>query len=207
MKRIDYCKIIESGKIPDRTEKARLILGKYGLIGDYRSSFFSELLHNTIRDKIRGVEIGVDHGRFLFPLANRLGTKLDIMYGVDPYFPFPSFRPHWNKIYWDNLYYGVLQTANLVGENVIIVRMTSEDAACILPDDFNFVYIDAKHDYYGVLTDISLWEEKMVHGGIISGHDYISKERYKDVGIAVRHYAEHMGRELQTYKGNWYWEV
>jgi hypothetical protein len=158
-------------------------------------------------DTIRAVEVGVDHGRFLFPLAYNIGYKLDVFYGVDPYQTFRSFRPHWKQDDWDELYLKVLQTASTIPEDVIITRLTSERAACVLPDDFNFGYIDGIHTYYGVLADISLWEEKIVSGGILAGHDYISKRKYADVGVAVRHYAEHMGRKLYAHRGNWFWEV
>jgi hypothetical protein len=190
------------------------VLGSRGIIGDYRVKFFADLLGkklgcNLTRSRgeyIRGVEVGIDHGRFLFPLVNALGWRVDVFYGVDPFRKFTSYRAYWTKEHWDELYYKVLQVSSTFAENVLIARMTSEEAACVLPDDFNFVYIDGAHDYYSVLTDISLWEEKIVPGGILAGHDYVSKKKYAAVGKAVDHYAKEMGRELINFKGNWYWK-
>ena len=203
---ISPCMTIKKGSIPDRTDIADEVLGNNGLDGDERVAFFSSLLCDRFKF-IKGVEIGVDHGRFLFPLGSRISFNLEILYGVDPYRKFKSYRPYWTQEHWDELYYEVLQTSTVLTDDILIVRMTSEEAACVLPDDFNFVYIDAAHDYYNVLTDISLWEEKIVPGGIIAGHDYISKKKYAAVGKAVDHYAKEMGRELNNFKGNWYWEV
>ena len=198
------CMTIKQGTIYDRRKTVTEILGKNGWVGDNRTDFFAGLLHEF--DFIRGAEIGVDHGRLLFPLSFMLGRYIDIYYGVDPYRVFKSFRPKWNQDLWDNLYFRVVQTAFELKENVVIVRATSEEAACTLPDDLNFVYLDAKHGYYDLLTDISLWEEKMTYNGILAGHDYEGKYS-RTVKPAVDHYAKEMGRELQHFKGNWYWRV
>lgn len=196
---------IKQGTIYDRRKTVTEILGKNGWVGDYRVDFFANLLVNEF-DFIKGAEIGVDHGRFLFPLSFMLGRYIDVYYGVDPYRVFKSFRPHADQDYWDNLYVKVLQSAFELRENIIIVRATSEEAACTIPDDLNFVYLDAKHDYYGVLTDIYLWEEKIVDGGIIAGHDYEGKYG-RTVAPAVDHYAKVMGRGFHLFKGNWWWRV
>lgn len=37
---------------------------------------------------------------------------------------------------------------------------------------FDFVYIDAKHDYRSVMNDLRAWYPKVKPGGIIAGHDY-----------------------------------
>ena len=41
------------------------------------------------------------------------------------------------------------------------------------PDShFDFVYVDARHDYKGVYTDITTWWPKLREGGLMAGHDY-----------------------------------
>jgi hypothetical protein len=201
---IDPCTTVKRGTIYDRRKAVTEVLGKNGWVGDYRVDFFAGLLHDF--DFIRGVEVGVDHGRFLFPLSFLLGRYIDVFYGVDPYRVFRSYRPKWQQDQWDNLYVRVLQTAFELRENIIIVRATSEEAACTLPDDFNFVYLDGQHDYYGLLTDLYLWEEKVADNGIIAGHDYEGKYG-RTVSAAVDHYVKLRGRELQLFKGNWWWRV
>jgi predicted O-methyltransferase YrrM len=38
---------------------------------------------------------------------------------------------------------------------------------------FDFVYIDARHDYASALEDIRDWWPKVRRGGILAGHDYV----------------------------------
>ena len=40
---------------------------------------------------------------------------------------------------------------------------------------FDFVYIDAAHDYSSVIKDIEAWKPKVKKGGIFAGHDYEEK--------------------------------
>lgn len=37
---------------------------------------------------------------------------------------------------------------------------------------FSFVYVDARHDYKGVMRDLALWWPKLKLGGLMAGHDY-----------------------------------
>lgn len=46
---------------------------------------------------------------------------------------------------------------------------------------FDFVYIDARHDYCSVREDITLYFNLLKHGGIISGHDYF----YDETGFSI----------------------
>jgi hypothetical protein len=39
---------------------------------------------------------------------------------------------------------------------------------------FDFIYIDARHDYKGVTADIENWFPKLNYRGIIAGHDYLT---------------------------------
>ena len=41
---------------------------------------------------------------------------------------------------------------------------------------FDFVYIDARHDYKGVLQDLTDWWPKLKPGGIFAGHDYMTQK-------------------------------
>lgn len=55
-----------------------------------------------------------------------------------------------------------------------IWRMTSVEAAAKADDhSFDFVYIDARHDYASVLEDLAAWCTKVRPGGIFAGHDYV----------------------------------
>jgi len=43
-------------------------------------------------------------------------------------------------------------------------------------DYFDFVYVDARHDFKGVLQDMQLWWPKLKQGGIFAGHDYVTQD-------------------------------
>ena len=51
--------------------------------------------------------------------------------------------------------------------------MTSVEA-CELFDDnyFDWIFIDANHDYPYIKENLEIWTPKVKIGGIVSGHDY-----------------------------------
>lgn len=40
---------------------------------------------------------------------------------------------------------------------------------------FDFIYVDARHDYKGVMQDLKQWWPKLRCGGIFAGHDYVDQ--------------------------------
>jgi hypothetical protein len=57
-------------------------------------------------------------------------------------------------------------------DRIEILRLRSQDAAQLVPNGLDLVYIDANHAYEGVKSDIESWYPKVRSGGIISGDDY-----------------------------------
>lgn len=67
------------------------------------------------------------------------------------------------------------------GDRSIVWRMTSEQAAKVIPDNtLDFCYIDANHNYDGVKNDLDIWLPKIKLNGIICGHDYIEDGLHYD---------------------------
>ena len=63
-----------------------------------------------------------------------------------------------------------------------ILRMRSEEAAKMFPDNyFDYIYIDANHDYNFVKKDLDIWYPKLRVGGLFSGDDYLPEEGNADV--------------------------
>ena len=55
--------------------------------------------------------------------------------------------------------------------------MRSTDAAKRLKDNyFDYIYVDARHDYCAVLEDMDYYWPKRKPGGIMGGHDYVTAE-------------------------------
>ena len=54
-----------------------------------------------------------------------------------------------------------------------MVRNFSLDAArSVARASLDFVYLDGRHDYDGVLEDLRAWAPRVCPGGVIAGHDY-----------------------------------
>lgn len=59
---------------------------------------------------------------------------------------------------------------------ITVIKSCSWEAATLFEDNsVDFVFIDADHQYESVKKDITAWYPKIKIGGIMSGHDYISK--------------------------------
>jgi hypothetical protein len=53
------------------------------------------------------------------------------------------------------------------------IQKTSKEACEEFPDDFfDFVFIDASHEYEDIKIDIDLWFPKVKKDGVLAGHDY-----------------------------------
>lgn len=183
-----------------------------------RTRFFSALLKEKMEFPIVCAEVGIDMGHYVQYLVDALKDDVSMMYGIDSFRVYRhysrktrssggrAYRPRWAQKDWDNLYLQVVEKFSCYN-NVLILRSTSEEASWIVPDGLHYVFIDAGHDYHNVINDIHLWEEKIVNGGILSGHDYKGK-KYKDVTVAVDDYARRFGRKVENpILGCWYWEV
>jgi hypothetical protein len=69
---------------------------------------------------------------------------------------------------------------------VTLHRALSAPAAARFPDShFDWIYIDAGHDYRSVKADLAAWYPKVKPGGFITGHDFIQKPGYGVVTAAL----------------------
>lgn len=87
-------------------------------------------------------------------------------------------------------------------EKIKLIHGTSAKVATKLPEGvFDFVYVDAAHDYDSVKEDLDLWSKKVKPGGLICGHDYWqSGSSWPGVKRAVDEFKENNGiDQFKTY--------
>ena len=125
----------------------------------------------------KGAEIGVKHGQFSEFLLDHWTGQL--LYSVDPWREFGREVYHdddnVNQQAQDRNYEITLNRLHRFGDRSKLLRMTSEEAANVIPDQsLDFVYLDARHDYASVKEDIAFWYPKVKPGGILAGHDYLN---------------------------------
>jgi hypothetical protein len=123
-------------------------------------------------------EVGVNRGDFLSVLAIMIPDHLvgvdvwdkydEEAYGSLPYF-YKCYPHHANKVWRER----VQEWAEKLSFKTDIIVDFSVEAAKQFEDGyFDFVYIDANHNYDSVTADLEAWYPKVRKGGMIAGHDY-----------------------------------
>lgn len=123
----------------------------------------------------RFAELGVWKGASIAHLASRLKGREGVeLYAVDlfantteGYRNRPGFGETIHEVYDEYL------RRCGVRDMVVDVACDTADAADLFPDNhFDFVYIDASHDFDSVCRDIRAWLPKVRSGGMLAGHDF-----------------------------------
>jgi hypothetical protein len=135
---------------------------------------FPKFLNDTGRTS-KAVEIGVHKGKFAHTMTKQWKGHY---YLVDPWMKYPGYTifDHCDR---EADYQHVVQKFG-DNPNVHIMRCMSMEAAILVPDALDFVYIDGNHTYDYVIDDICTWWPKVRHGGILAGHDIF---RLKSLGV------------------------
>jgi hypothetical protein len=128
----------------------------------------------------KGVEVGSYKGQYAKEILQNWKGKLFL---VDVWFT--QDEQEYNDISNQKNYKEIFSTCmdNIKSnENRChMLRASSKNASELFEDEsLDFVYIDANHKYDYVKEDIKLWYPKVRKGGIVSGHDYLKIDWYKD---------------------------
>ena len=138
--------------------------------GRYRVTYGRSAAHVPVRAELphllyarglhgRGAEIGVMKGNFSATILREWrGREL---LSVDPWLEVPENERHARAV-----------LAPFGGRSRILATTSEAAAAQVADGDLDFAYIDARHDYASVCTDLAAWFPKIRPGGILAGHDY-----------------------------------
>lgn len=96
--------------------------------------------------------------------------------------------------------YDMVQDAfrdDIADGRVVLHRNYSTTAAPTFPDHhFDWVYVDARHDYANVRSDLLAFKDKVTPSGFILGHDFSTYKRKFGVVAAVREFTSDEGFDL-----------
>lgn len=116
----------------------------------------------------------------------------------EPYNEIPDHPIHKN----DGAYKKFLYNTSKIKQFITPIKGKSIDVSTQFNDEeFDFIFIDAAHDYDNVYNDIKFWAPKLKKGGIIGGHDYYDNN---DVVRAVKTFFN--GYEIKINGPCWYIE-
>lgn len=122
-----------------------------------------------------GVEVGTQRGVFAAHILSQWPGSLTV---VDPWRHIPGYQDTGNvsDMAQENIRLEALARLDEAGRGRWLeMRMPSLLAATRHGPqaNFDFVYLDAMHDYDSVKADINSWWPHVRSGGILAGHDFI----------------------------------
>ncbi len=130
----------------------------------------------------RGVEVGTCEGYYAETLLSS-NPNLALTC-VDPWKVYPGYKDYARQSTLDKAKEMAEQRLSKFYGRCYFAIKFSEDAAKEVPDEsLDFVYIDANHELIPVLKDIYAWVPKVKKGGIIAGHDYVSRRDWPQVQV------------------------
>lgn len=91
-------------------------------------------------------------------------------------------------------------------KRIIPLRLKSVSGATFFSEKtFDFIYIDAAHDYNNVLSDIRAWLPKLRDGGVIAGHDINLPDVQGAVADCFGKYNVTRDTDFGLWKANSWW--
>lgn len=136
-------------------------------------------------------ELGVSKGTNLFTMIWH--TKPKSVLAIDAWSE--ELYPHYDQAKHDKHYKHVMDKLlpKLTKASIDIEVIKGEHTKLVnnYPDEsFDYIHIDADHSYEGVKRYIEQWWPKIKKGGILSGYDYNSRNKYLGVVQAVDEFRE-----------------
>lgn len=158
---------------------------------------------DNLKGCLVGCEVGVWQGDNAVSIMNNL--NIEKCYFVDPYkrFVTASKRVFGKKRMLMNLIYTVVRLEPFGTKKTQIVFKTSKKGCKDVPDNLDFVYLDANKKTKFVREDIKIWYEKVRKGGVFGGHDYC-KEVDPQAFDEINNFIKNTGLKLYTKEIDWW---
>lgn len=129
-----------------------------------------------------GVELGVQRGEFAHAILKQW-TSCRKYVLVDLWAQQSNYNDDANRQDDEHVHYKQLalqRTHQFRSRTNIEVchnfTTTCAEHYAALGEQFDFIYVDARHDYKGVLQDLNDWWPLLKPGGILAGHDYVTQD-------------------------------
>lgn len=147
---------------------------------------FERLSSIRNHNELIGAEIGVAGGEHALSLLETLSIKR--LYLIDPYEIYETYtegKQHYGSEGSD-LYEFRVRAENLLSkfaDRIVWIREMSSDAAKLITEQLDFVYIDGNHAEDFVRQDISNFIPKLSSRGVIGGHDFYNGFQREHDGV------------------------
>eukprot|EP00798_Chlamydomonas_sp_ICE-L_P007720 gene7720-891_t len=120
-----------------------------------------------------GVELGVQRGHYANHILHHWPScekyyLVDLWAQQENYVDFANVP---NKEQ-DDIFKEAQTVLKVWEAKTVFIKDCTTNAAKQIPDGLDYVYVDARHDYCGVMEDLETYWPKIRPGGIMAGHDY-----------------------------------
>lgn len=134
---------------------------------------------------LKAVEVGVAEGLFSRDL---LENGIELLFSVDAWSTLNQKGDGGSDFEWHKKnYLNAVKLLKPFGFKSIILKGISYEMAKGVDDNtLGLAYVDCDHSYEAVKKDIEAWYPKLVSGGIMAFHDYLT---YDGVKMAVTEFA------------------
>ncbi len=133
-------------------------------------------IHNLLsQTEVKRIcEVGVDHG---WNLTNLCKCKPELAVAIDIWDETPYYN-FYNREFHERNYCEIIRRRLEENPCILPIRLDSLRASKIFADGyFDFIYIDASHDYESVKNNLNAYWPKLASGRFMAGHDYMTGDR------------------------------
>jgi len=149
-------------------------------VGDNLQTFFPS--------EGKGIEIGVQRGENAREILLKW-KGCNEFHLVDVWKPLKNYVDTANRPIGEQnqIYEQAKKNCNFPNIKIVFHKEFSSTAVKLFDDNyFDFIYIDARHDYTSVLEDLQIWWPKLKIGGVLGGHDFFDCAADKNSDFCVQ---------------------